>query len=176
MSKEKTEEFITAIRPAWQPYLSGTSGSSWLTESVRECCNAARRVGGRTFHLGPKVSQNSYITCLKGMSDEYLARLWGSCKYVSGLRRTEGFELPAIEDLVCGTRPVLFDREHYRGWYGDFAEYIPEGSRAEVTDSLEKLFRGRYRTVTRAERDEAIKRFDWRPIINRFWRRVLDNT
>lgn len=154
-------------------FLIGTSGRSWLSESVREVANAAWRVNERVFHLGPVLHQDSRITFLQGMNDQELSKLWASCKYISGLRRTEGFEFPTAEGLVCGARPVLFNRDHYKMWYGDLAEYIPEGSRMEVIESLEALFRGPYRWVTLEERIEARRRFNWERIIRGFWERCL---
>jgi hypothetical protein len=156
-------------------YLIGTSGSSWLSESVREAANAAWRVGGQVFHLGPNVRSDPRINCLRGMDDHELGKLWASCDYVSGLRRTEGFEFPAAEGLICGARPVLFDRQHYHTWYDDLAEYIPEASRPEVIDSLEALFRGPYRSVKKSEQVEAQKRFGWPWIVHDFWKRCLDH-
>lgn len=157
--------------PLGRPFLIGTSGHSWLTEGVKEAARAAWRVGGRVFHLGPQVSRDPRVTCFEGMNDKMLDRFWGACYFVSGLRRTEGFELPAIEGLVCGARPVVFDRAHYRKWYGDFAEYVSEGTREEVTDALEGLFRRPWREVTKAESDEARRRFDWARIVKGFWDR-----
>ncbi len=152
-------------------YFIGTSGLSWLTEGVREAASAAWRVksNARVFHLGPQVYPG--LVARRGMDDQTLALEWARCHYVSGLRRIEGFELPAAEGLVCGARPVLFDREHYRHWYGDLAEYVPEGSRPEVMDSLEALFRSPRRPVIKAEGVEARKRFDWPRIIGGFWER-----
>jgi len=151
-------------------FLAATSGLSWLTESVREVALAVQRLRGRVFHLGPNLNRPG-VTCQVGISDAMIARAFQSCEYVSGLRRIEGFEMPAAEGLVCGARPVLFDREHYRHWYGELAEYIEEGDRPSVIDQLEALFRRPIRRVTKAERDEGRQRFDWRQIIEGFWQR-----
>lgn len=166
------DEFRATIWPTKpRKYLIGTSGLSWLTEGVKEAANAAWRVNGKVFHLGPTVSRDPRIVCLQGMNDIRLGGFWASCNYVSGLRRTEGFELPAVEGLACGARPILYDQHHYKIWYEDLAEYIPEGSRPEVTDALEAIFRNTWRAVTKAERVEAQRRFDWFQIIKGFWER-----
>ncbi len=127
------------------------------------------------FHLGPNVRRDPRITCWQGMDDKALAKIWASCDYVSGLRRTEGFEFPAVEGLICGARPVLFDRRHYQTWYGELAEYVPESSRPEVIDSLEGLFRSPYRPVTESEQAEAARRFGWPWLCHDFWKRCLDH-
>jgi hypothetical protein len=164
------------IQTTVRPYIIGTSGLSRLSESVREAEIAAWQVGRRVFHLGPSITHAPHVVCLEGMNDQELGKLWASCEYVSGLRRTEGFEFPAAEGLICGARPILFDRRHYRDWYRDSAEYIPEGSRQEVIYSLKAIFKGKRRPVTRPEQLEAVKRFDWRFIVLEFWRRCLDHT
>jgi hypothetical protein len=168
-------DFVPQAQSINRPYIIGTSGLSWVTESIREAAIAAWQVNGRVFHLGPIVTEAPHVVCLEGMSDQELGKLWASCKYVSGLRRTEGFEFPAAEGLVCGARPILFNRRHYKDWYRNLAEYIPEGSRQEVIYSLKAIFKSKHRHVTRAEQLEAMKRFDWRPIISGFWRRCLEH-
>ena len=149
-----------------------TSGRAWLTESVRECVLAADAVGGRAVHLGADLRGRS-VACYSGLSDIQLATLYAQCHYVSGLRRIEGFELPAAEGLLCGARPILFDRDHYRNWYGSLAEYITESDRPGVVAQLVDLFGRQVRTVTADERNEAVRRFHWPTILNGFWERCL---
>ncbi|HXU02789.1 MAG TPA: hypothetical protein VN903_17610, partial [Polyangia bacterium] len=72
-----------------------------------------------------------------------------------------------------GARPVMFDRPDARHWLGDHAEYIPEGSHAEVVTALAHLVSRPYRPVTPAESAWATATFDWRTIIGGFWERVL---
>src|SRR5207253_7002977 len=113
------------------------------------------------------------VACYSGLSDIQLATLYAQCHYVSGLRRIEGFELPAAEGLLCGARPILFDRDHYRNWYGSLAEYITESDRPGVVAQLVDLFGRQVRTVTADERNEAVRRFHWPTILNGFWERCL---
>ena len=157
-------------------FLVATTGFSSLTESVREVGIAAGRADGSIFHLGPrlKLIQRHDVTFGENISDSELAERLGECQYVSGLRRIEGFELPAAEGLVCGARPILFDQPHYYQWYQGLAEFIPEGTRTEVVRSLEKLFQKPYQPVTPAERAEAVRRFDWNRVVSEFWERIHD--
>ena len=92
---------------------------------------------------------------------------------MSGLRRIEGFELPAAEGLLCGARPIMFDRPHYRDWFNKWAIFIPEGNREEVLQSLIDVFQQEYRPVTLEEIAEARQLFDWQSIINGFWRYII---
>lgn len=148
-----------------------TSGRDWLTESVRECALAADAVGGVAVHLGAELRRD--VACFSGLSDAALAILYNQCQYVSGLRRIEGFELPAAEGLLCGARPILFDREHYRRWHGTWAEYVTEGDRPAVIEQLVELFKQPVRPVTQQEREDAAWRFHWPNILHGFWERCL---
>lgn len=141
-----------------------TSGT-YLTESVRECIKATK---GRVAHLGEEVNLPN-VDYYTELSDEELARLYGRCLYVSGLRRTEGFELPAAEALCCGVRPILFDKPHYRQWYDGLGQFIPEDSRENVIETLQELFSIPYVPVSTEEIKEARKRFNWDEIIEGFY-------
>ena len=151
-------------------FLIATSGQSYLTESVRECAIAAD--DQNIFHLGSEMSRKN-IYCKTGISDKELAVWYSQCKYVSGLRRVEGFELPAAEGLLCGARPIMFDRPHYRQWFNDYAIFIEEKPREEVVQSLKNVFSKEYRPVTQEEMNSARKLFDWKIIVQGFWERVL---
>lgn len=153
-------------------YIVAAVGRDWLTESVRECVLAARAVDRTACYIGPEINRAGFSQA-RDVSDLLIAQLYSFSNYVSGLRRIEGFELPAAEGLLCGARPILFDRSHYRQWYGMWAEYIPEAPRQEVVDSLVALFSAPPRPVTPAERKDAREVFNWHDIISGFWRACL---
>lgn len=155
---------------AQRQYVICTSGDGYLSESVRECYKAAvERCGLKVIHLGPELKVPN-LPCRNHLTDSEVANIYRSCHYVSGLRRTEGFELPAAEGLLCGTRPILFEQPHYRQWYGQWGIFIPETSREKVIDTLEFIFR-HYHPVTHGEIVAARKLFDWNRIITEFWER-----
>ena len=78
-----------------------------------------------------------------------------------------------IEGALCGARPIVFDRPHYRKWFEEFAVFIPEGSRDQVIDSLHKIFEGMAVPMTTAEKGIILERFNWSRIINSFWKEAL---
>ena len=153
-------------------YMIATTGQSYLTESVRECHLAAMHLGWPVFHLGEEQEQ-TMMTCRTGVSDGELAELYAQCRYVSGLRRIEGFELPAAEGLICGARPILFDRPHYRQWFEEFAIFIPETPREQTIEDLKAVFAQTYKPVTDQEIALARKRFNWKKITKGFWERLI---
>lgn len=150
-----------------------TSGLSRLQESVRECRIAAGEVGGCTFHVGPAVyNAPNCIVFSDGCNDNQLAASYQQCSFVSGLRRKEGFELPAVEGLLCGARPILFNSRDYRHWYEPFGEFIEETDRQGVVDQLVELFKRGARPVTAEEREQAVERFNWKTIVEWFYERL----
>jgi glycosyltransferase involved in cell wall biosynthesis len=160
------------VLPNQKEWAIATSGFSWLTESVRECALAVQAVGGRVLHVGPEMDR-PWVDCVQDVSDLELAAYYRGSAYVSGLRRIEGFELPAAEGLVCGARPICFYKAHYKDWYGDWAEYVDEGPRPMVQDELTRLLSGPYRHVTDAERQAACARFDWAKLVPTFYGRMV---
>lgn len=146
-----------------------TSGQRRGQESVAECDDAVVELGGRIAQLGPVFSLRSKCEFIANLTDAELAAWYRRCQFVSGLRRHEGFELPAAEGLMCGARPLLYDKHHYRDWYGDWAEYIEERGQHDVTLDLRRLFEKGPRPVSAEERTAAASLFDWNRITTSFW-------
>lgn len=155
-------------------YVSGPGA-----EAIEEVANAALMAGISVFHLGPEqiegmdVRRERSWRAGRNLSDEALAGTYSRARWVSGLRHVEGFELPVIEGLACGARPIVFDRPDMRQWYDGFAEFVPECSGRPLVSRLAALFERQPRPVTPAEREAVLARFDWRSVASGFWREVL---
>jgi glycosyltransferase involved in cell wall biosynthesis len=165
-------EIFQPARPVRKNFLIGTSGYIADTESVREAHLACQMLNRSMFHLGPNLEIGNNITYVHHIPDELLAEFWSQCSYVAGLRRIEGFELPVLEGLMCGARPIVFDAVHYTKWFGEFAELVPEGSPQEVLESLVQVMSKPVRPVTAAERSQVAKQFDWQTIVTNFWEAI----
>lgn len=150
-------------------FIIGTSGQSAVTEGIRESAFATKRVGRNMLHLGPELRRGLDIICKQDLTDNEVAEHLSQCEFVAGLRRTEGFELMAAEGLMCGARPIFFDRDHYRQWYAPWGVFIPEGSRDEVIDNLSAIFQEGAKPVTKDERTAAAELFDWQRVVAGFW-------
>lgn len=159
--------------PVRKCFLIGTSGYIADTEGVRECAAVATRLGRRQFHLGPDLGLGNNVMFATGLEDELVADFWSQCSFVAGLRRIEGFELPVLEALMCGSRPIVFDRPHYRQWFAEHAEYVPEVAPDELVDRLYAIMSKPVRAVTPAERSQVARTFDWKMITAGFWEAVL---
>mgnify|MGYP001592084341 CR=1 FL=1 len=143
-----------------------------LAEGARECAFAAKAVRKPMFFLGHELRRGSDIICKTGISDEELANYYSKTTWVSGLRRVEGFELPVIEGLLCGARPIVFDRPHYRHWFDKLAVHIPEEPREKVIENLTGMFQMADivpPTVTEEEKAIVRERFNWQTIMKGFY-------
>ena len=146
-------------------------------EAIEEIAQAAFRVGLTTQHIGPgKVSRMSSVprgwSAVSGISDHSLSELYSRSRWVSGLRHVEGFELPAVEGLACGARPILFDRPEMRKWYDGHAVFVPECSGSELVNALVKVMENPPDPVSEEERQVVLEKFNWQTITEGFWEKV----
>lgn len=159
----------------------GAMTSGYVTgpgaEAIEEVAIAAFRSGLSVVHLGPDpVGMSRPIGDWRNVheiSDSQLATFYRSTRWVSGLRHVEGFELPVVEGLACGARPIVFDREDMRFWYDGHAVFVPECHGEELVDHLTNVMNEQPSPVSVQERAEVLQRFDWEPIVRGFWERVL---
>lgn len=159
--------------PTDKKYIIASSGHGYLTESARECILAAKNVSRPSFHVGPVITDRPNVDFSNGMDDTELAKKYSACEFVSGLRRCEGFELPVIEGLMCGARPIVFDKPHYRVWFDGLAEFISEISREQIIEDLTKLFKKGARPVTKKEKQICKEKFSWKTITEGLWEALL---
>ena len=163
--------------PTHAGYLVGTSGYVAETECIREWAEVCYQQQAQQFHLGPSFGWGDAVYRVpgwSGLTDTALAMEWSDCQFVSGLRRTEGFELPAAEGLCCGARPVLFDRPHHRRWFEDRAIYIQETDYADVVRQLREVVTDPYPIVMSEEIAWAAERFSWERMAAGFWQRLVE--
>lgn len=159
-------------------YVSGPGA-----EAIEEMATAARLVGLPVTHLGPvpvhshdqskKMDVGGGWRSVNGINDEQLAQEYSRCLWVSGLRHVEGFELPVIEGLLCGARPIVFDRDDMHQWYKEHAVFVPECSGETLVKTLVSVLSQEPAPVLPSERDEVARKFDWRTIAEGFWSRLI---
>lgn len=149
------------------------SGAS--SEAIEEVAEAALRCGMSVFHLGPQnivgMAHREEPTWHWGhdIEDEELAGVYARARWVSGLRHVEGFELPVVEGLACGARPIVFDRPDMRQWYAKHAIFIPESDGEELVGHLVGVLQNPPVVVSAEERLQALARFNWARMAISFW-------
>ena len=155
-------------------YIIGIHSKGWSRESMREVVAAAREVGKTVLNFEDEKDYGEGVEYTGRIKDNDLkmAYHYSKCKYVSGLRRPEGFELPVIEGLMCGARPIVFDLPCYRQWYDGLAEFIPSEGRAVIIPALVELFKKDPKPVTEEEKELVKEKFNWEKIARGFWKRI----
>lgn len=151
-----------------------TSGYVAATEGIKEAAAATRRARRRMYHLGPDLGLGVHVARGLDITDYELAKIYRRSDYVAGLRRSEGFELPAAEGLLCGARPICFDRPHYRDHYGRWAYFVNEGTKEELEEELLGLFECEPEPLTEDELLEARQYFSWSRVCSGFYNTILE--
>lgn len=147
-------------------------------EAIEECALAAAAAGGKAVHLGPSevggmTQRPTEWRAVTGITDAELNALYNKTRYVSGLRHGEGFELPILEGLASGCRPICFDLPAYREWFSNHAIFVPESHGEELIGYLTQILKRPPAPVQPRERDAVLESFDWNAIGRGFWRALL---
>jgi hypothetical protein len=169
-----SDVFKRSRRPKNRRYRVGTSGYVAESESVGEVVRAAAALNRDVFHLGPNLFYADNVHSKNGIDDYELVSYYQDCDYVSGLRRGEGFELPAAEGLLCGARPILFDRPHYRQWYSGFGVFVTEAEPEALEKELIEVLRSDPRPISDLEWAAAEHLFSWTRIVPSVWSQALE--
>lgn len=159
---------------AEKKWLIGSNGNAFEAECIGEVQLAAYQAGGRAVHVGPTYTTSPVVDYFQNVPDAQLRDIYNGCQWFSALRRRDGFEMVAVEALLCGVRPIMFDTPNYRQWFDGLVEFLPETLPGELTGRIKHLIKREPRPVTDAEREETASRFNWTNIINGFWERCLN--
>jgi hypothetical protein len=163
-----------AIKPPLK-YSILSTGYVAETEAISEIYQAVKACNGRMAHVGHNFKYGNLYDHYEGVSDERMINLYQNSVFTSGLRRTSGFELPVLEGMCCGSRPIIFDNEYYTKFFSDFAITIPESDTKTVTDALYNIFTGTINYPTDTEIANVASKFDWKVVFGReFWNNLTD--
>ncbi|WP_102275733.1 glycosyltransferase [Cytobacillus massiliigabonensis] len=155
-----------------------TTGYVAYSEGIDSVIMANTKNNGNLVHMGgdlihdlkQPVQTIGGVRRVEGITDNELVHLYNRAKYVSGLRRTEGFELPVIEGLLCGARPICFDSPIYRRWFDGLVTFIPElDDKDELAEKILEVFKGPYKPVLPSEQEYVKNYFSWEKISQSFW-------
>jgi glycosyltransferase involved in cell wall biosynthesis len=101
------------------------------------------------------------VTQLRGLSRHALAALYRRAKLVLQPSEAEGFGLPVIEALACGTVVVASDLGVLREVGGPAVVYCPVGDVAAWTDAVRALLRQPASAPAREERLRRAQQYSW---------------
>jgi glycosyltransferase involved in cell wall biosynthesis len=125
--------------------------------------------GGRTEQLIDELAIKDSVRFVSGLSDTELAELVGSAEIACVPSLYEGFSLPTVEAMACGT-PLVVSRAgaipEVVGPSGLCADLVTPGDVGELTAALEALLDDpdRRARMGAAGRDRALSRFSWRAV------------
>jgi glycosyltransferase involved in cell wall biosynthesis len=155
-----------------------TTGYVSGSEAIAECVEASARLGRNSIHIGGDLtSELGYNLCNKYpnlynrkelITDEELVNCYNRSSFVSGLRRFEGFEFPILEGIMCGARPICFDIDCYRQWFGNLPIYVPQCDYTELIGRLIDIM-STPSPITEEEYKYVVDTFSWNIILTNFW-------
>jgi glycosyltransferase involved in cell wall biosynthesis len=125
--------------------------------------------GGPTERLIDRLSIGDAARFVHGVGDEELARIVASAEIACVPSLYEGFSLPTVEAMACGT-PLVVSRAgaipEVVGSEGLCADLVAPGDVGELTAALEALIDdpARRARMGAAGRDRALARFGWRAV------------
>lgn len=125
--------------------------------------------GGATERRIEQLGLGDCVTVSTGLSDDALAALMASAEVVAVPSLYEGFSLPTVEALACGT-PVVASRAgalpEVVGPDGGCALLVPPGDVEALAAALRRLLDSpaERESLGRAGRARALERFSWRSV------------
>jgi glycosyltransferase involved in cell wall biosynthesis len=125
--------------------------------------------GGRTEQLIDHLSIQDSVRFVSGLTDTELAEVVGSAEIACVPSLYEGFSLPTVEAMACGT-PLVVSRAgaipEVVGPDGLCADLVTPGDVEELAHALGALLDDpdRRRRMGEAGRRRALERFSWRAV------------
>lgn len=147
-----------------------TTGEVYETEGLDKIFNAVKTIKGTMIHTGNNFGwDTTYYKNFSLLPDSKFVQLLNSCKYVSALRFIEGFELLGVEGLMCKLRPIIPENDTYN-WYRKYAYTID--TKQDIHEQLVSILSQAPRPFTDEEYNEIIATFDWKVIIDNFFKKI----
>jgi glycosyltransferase involved in cell wall biosynthesis len=125
--------------------------------------------GGRTEQLIDRLAIKDSVRFVSGLSDTELAEVVGSAEIACVPSLYEGFSLPTVEAMACGT-PLVVSRAgaipEVVGEDGVCADLVTPGDVGELAAALEALLDDpeRRHRMGAAGRQRALEKFSWRAV------------
>jgi glycosyltransferase involved in cell wall biosynthesis len=125
--------------------------------------------GGRTERLVDQLAIRDSVRFVHGLSDTELASVVGSAQIACVPSLYEGFSLPTVEAMACGT-PLVVSRAgaipEVVGEDGFCADLVTPGDVGELAAALERLLDDpeRQRRMGANGRQRALERYSWRAV------------
>jgi glycosyltransferase involved in cell wall biosynthesis len=113
-------------------------------------------------HLIGNLGLTDNITYVSGISRRALACLYRGAALVMMPSEAEGFGIPVLEALACGTRVLASDLAVFREVAGPAARYVPVGDVEAFTEAARAWLAEPDSADARKQRTAQAERFSWR--------------
>mmetsp|Transcript_11850 Transcript_11850/g.26954 ORF Transcript_11850/g.26954 Transcript_11850/m.26954 type:complete len:456 (+) Transcript_11850:70-1437(+) len=126
-------------------------------QQVPRQCQKSPELSGKTlcdFHIN-----------LGRISEEDLHAELQATKYVSALRKFEGFEIPGIEALFSGARPIIYDFIPGYAWYYKHGVEVTSIHADQLVGQLRDVLLREPNPVSSEELSFLRAKFDWNVIV-----------
>jgi glycosyltransferase involved in cell wall biosynthesis len=158
----------------------GSSASRKRIDLLLSCCADVRRAipglrlirAGGTFSIEQQqlvraLGLEDVVTVLPHVDDRLLAAVYRRAALVLLPSDREGFGLPVVEALACGTPVIASDLPVLREVGGDAVAYCPAGQVSAWAESVKSLLRGRAERTAEWQMRRAIgirqaQQFSWK--------------
>ena len=149
-------------------FSTGHVAETECLDKIFDACVCANR---KMIHTGENFKwDNNHYQFLGYMEDPWFASLLQKVKYVSGLRRTEGFEMHCIEGAMTGAVPIIPFIQTY-GYYKDFGIFIDMNK--DITQQLINILLSDYKPLSLEQINYVRDRFSWKRICNDIYNRII---
>jgi hypothetical protein len=141
------------------------------TECLDMLYNACVMSQTKMLHTGENFKWNApNYQFLEYMNDPWYSSVLQRTKYVTGLRRVEGFEMACIEGAMSGAVPIVPFLPTY-DYYKDFGLYIFMDG--DITDQLINIFDKSYVPLTQDQLYYVRDEFSWKNICEKIYKRLI---
>jgi len=124
-------------------------------------------------NLTKKLNLEDKIIFYPKVTDEELVELYNKAIALISPSLKEGFGLPPLEALACGTPVILSDIPVYREIYNDIAIFFDLNNDESFLFALEKL-KNLNKDEFENKRKEFIKKFDWNKTAEEIYKIIKD--
>jgi hypothetical protein len=161
---------ISKVQRIYDVFTTGHVAEPECLDKVFDACITTNK---KMFHTGENFKWNSnYYQFLEYMNDPWYVSILQKVKYVTGLRKQEGFEMACIEGAMTGAVPIVPDIQTYID-YRDFCIYISMSG--DITKQLVNIFNSEYKPLSLEQINYVRDRFSWKRICGDIYKRLLDD-
>lgn len=148
------------------------------TEFIDAIERACRKAGRLMLHSGKdfRWTAANYIFAPPAKSPHEVAKRYQICRYANAMRLPYGFELAALESVLCGARPICLDLNCYRHWFAEIPSYVsvdddtPLAAANRIAEILDTD-----RPPTEAEQSWIRETYNWDAVSHLFWQRLEES-